>query len=254
MDRILEMEKEPGILARDRLRHPALDGHDRAGLVDGGGGRRRPGLAQARADELAMMLWERRERFLVQKTPIKEVIETSLASEQRPVVVTDSSDSVSGGGYGDGNLLLKALLEMGYADTALLTITDPEAVAACFPAGVGAEITIPIGGKLTPTFYQPVTVTGPVKLLTDGKFMSELPPMPVDNGRTAVFQVGGISIVLSEQQAVTIDREVYHSSGLEPPHFKIVQVKSPGGFRAIYGLVRRRGSSSWTRPGRPTAT
>jgi len=39
------------------------------------------------------------------------------------------------------NLLLRALLEMGYRDSALLTLTDPEAVAACFAAGAGSEVT-----------------------------------------------------------------------------------------------------------------
>ena len=116
----------------------------------------------------------------------------------------------------------------------MLTLTDPEAVAACFAAGVGPQLTLPVGGKLTPAFYQPVAVTGRVKTLTDGEFTAELPPMPVHNGRTAVFQAGGITMVLSEQPAMSIDREVYHSSGLRPQDFRLVQVKSPGGFRAIY--------------------
>lgn len=234
MDRILAMEQEPGILAATVFAtQPWMDmtelGWSTVVVADGD-----RALAQARADELARMLWDRRERFLVRKTPIEEVIAFALAGEKKPVVVTDSADSVSGGGYGDGNLLLRALLAAGYQDTALLTVTDPQAVATCFAAGVGARLTLPVGGRLTPAFYQPVQVAGYVKTLTDGDFQAELPPMPVHAGRTAVFQAGGITLVLSERPAMTIDREVYHSSGLRPRNFKLVQVKSPGGFRAIY--------------------
>jgi microcystin degradation protein MlrC len=164
-------------------------------------------------------------------------VQKALEGEGKPWVMTDSSDSVSGGAYGDGNVLLKTLLAMNYQDTAIMTITDPEAVAACFAAGVGASITIPVGGKLTPGFYKPVTVTGTVNTLWNGKYLSFLPlGHPCDLGRSAVLQVGGIRILLSEYKATTIDAEAYRGAGLEPKSFKIVQVKSPGGFRAIYGL------------------
>jgi microcystin degradation protein MlrC len=235
MQRALAMEKEPGILATAIFAtQPWMDvrelGWSTVVVADGD-----RALAQAKADELAMMCWERRERFLVHKTPIKEAVQKVLASESQPWVLADSSDSVTGGSNGDGNLLLKTLLEMNYADSALMTLTDPEAAIACFTAGVGATVTLPVGGKLTPGFYSPITVTGTVNTLWNGKYTSSLTPMPVDIGRTAVLQVGGIHILLSEYKAATIDAEAYRGGGLEPKNFKIVQVKSPGGFRVIYG-------------------
>lgn len=235
MARVATMEREPGILAATIFAtQPWMDvpelGWSTAVVADGD-----RNLAQARADELAEMAWERRERYLVQKTPIAEAVRQALASDGRPFVLADSADSVTGGAYGDGNVLLRALLEMEYADSALLTATDPEAVAICFAAGVGGEVTVPVGGKLAPAFYRPVTVTGRVKNLSDGKYVCELPPSPIDVGRSAVLQVGDISLALSERPAPTIDQEFYHHLGLEPRRIKIVQVKSPGGFRAIYG-------------------
>ena len=237
MGRVLQMEKEPGILAAAIFAtQPWMDmsEHGWSTVVVADGDR---ALAQAKADELAMMCWERREQFLVEKTPMKIAVQKALASDGKPWVMTDSSDSVSGGGYGDGNLLLKTMLAMNYQDTALMTITDAEAVAACFAAGVGATITIPVGGKLTPLFYSPATVTGTVNTLWNGRYLAFLPlGQPCDIGRSAVLQVGGIRILLSEHKATTIDAEAYRGAGLEPKNFKIVQVKSPGGFRAIYGL------------------
>jgi microcystin degradation protein MlrC len=235
MDRIAAMEREPGILAATIFpTQPWMDVTELAWstvvVADGN-----KALAQGRADELARMAWDRREAFLVQKTPVREAVEKALASDKHPFVLADSSDSVTGGAYGDGNVLLRTLLEMGYRDRALLTLTDPEAVAACFAAGVGGEVSVALGGKLAPQFYRPVTVNGRVKTLSDGWYVRELPPGPIGIGRTAVLEIGRISVLLSERPAPTIDQEAYHSVGLEPRNAKIVQVKSPGGFRAIYG-------------------
>ena len=238
--RIAAMEQEPGILAATILAtQPWMDvaelGWSAVVVADGD-----RALAQARADELARMAWDRRVRFLVRKTPIAEAVRQALASADRPFVCADSADSVTGGAYGDGNILLRALLEMRYADTALLTLTDPEAAAACHTVGVGGEVTLALGGKLTPAFYQPVTVTGRVRKVTDGKYVCELPPTPIDVGRAAVLQVGGISLALSERPAPTIDQGIYRHLALDPRGTKIVQVKSPGGFRAIYGPFAAR--------------
>ncbi|MHB1414221.1 MAG: M81 family metallopeptidase [Chloroflexota bacterium] len=235
MNRIAEMEQEPGILAATYFpSQPWMDlkelGLSTVVVADGD-----RSLAQARADELGRMCWERRERYLVQKTPIREAVEKSLAGQDKPWVLSDSADAVTGGGHGDGNALLRELLAMNYADTALLTLTDPEGVAACFAAGVGGEVEVPLGGKITTAFYQPVPVKGYVKTLTDGRYMGDLPVEPKYIGRTAVLVAGGIHILLSEKGAQTIDSAAYHMAGLEPRQFKIVQVKSPGGFRAIYG-------------------
>jgi microcystin degradation protein MlrC len=233
--RIAAMEQEPGILgATIFATQPWMDVAELgwSAVVVANGDRT---LAQARADELARMAWERREHFLVRKTPIAEAVRQALAGAARPFVFADSSDSVTGGAYGDGNILLRALLEMRYGDTALLTLTDPEAAAACHAAGEGGEVRIAVGGKLAPAFYRPVTVTGRVKKLTDGRYVCELPSTPIDVGKAAVLEVGGISLALSERPAPTIDQEIYRHLGLEPRQTKIVQVKSPGGFRAIYG-------------------
>ncbi len=169
------------------------------------------------------------------RLPIADAVRRALASAHRPFVFADSADSVTGGAYGDGNVLLRALLEMGYADTALVTLTDPDAAAACHAAGVGSEVTVAVGGKLAPAFYQPVTVKGRVLKLTDGKYRCELPATPIHVGLAAVLQVGGIRVALSERPAPTIDQGIYRHLGLDPREAKIVQVKSPGGFRAIYG-------------------
>lgn len=203
--RIAAMEQEPGILAAAIFpTQPWMDltalGWSTVVIADGD-----RTFAQARADELAGMAWERRQDFLVQKTPIRGAVGQALASGARPFVLADSADSVTGRAHGDRNVLLRALLELGFVESALLPVTDPEAVAACFAVGMGGEVTVPVGGKLAPAFYHPVTVTGRVRHLSDNRYLAELPPRPIDVGRSAVLQVGSISLALSERPAPTID-------------------------------------------------
>ncbi len=190
-------------------------------------------MAQAYADELARALWDRRESYRVAKTPIAQAVREA-ATARRPVVLADGSDSTSAGANGDGNELLRQLLQTGYSGTALLTVTDPAAALAATAAGEGAEITIPLGGALTPASFRPIEVTARVEALRDGKFMLELPVRPFDIGRTAVLAIGGIRIVVSERKAFHLDAAPYRMAGLEPRTADIVQVKSAGGFRGVY--------------------
>jgi microcystin degradation protein MlrC len=234
MHRILEIERSPGVLAATIFAtQPWMDvsqlGWSTVVVTDGD-----EILARKLADGIAFLAWERREQFLVKKTPVREAVDYAQNNDGKPFVLADSSDSVTGGAHGDGNILLRELLATDFKDTALMTLTDPEAVAACFDAGVSGQVSIAVGGKLTPRFYSPVLVTGHVKTLTDGKYMGELPSRPANIGRTAVLRVNGIHILLSENPAGTIDAAAYLTAGLDPKDFKIVQVKSPGGFRAIY--------------------
>lgn len=54
-------------------------------------------------------------------------------------------------------------------------------------------------------------------------------------GRTAVIDVGGISMVVSEEAASGIGTDVFRSQGLEPEYRKMIVVKSANSFRSEYG-------------------
>ena len=234
MARAVEMEQETGVLATAVFSTvPWLDvpnlGWSMVVVTDGD-----RELAQKRADELATMAWERRKRYVTHKVPLAAAMRQVLADDRRPYILADCADSVSGGALGDGNDLLRYLIETGYSETAIMTVTDPEAVAACFAAGVGGEVQTSVGGKLTPGFYSPVPVRGRARLLSDGRYVGQRPPGHVCIWRTAVLQVGGISLLLSERGAMTIDAEAFRHVGLDPRRAKIVQAKSTTGFRATY--------------------
>ena len=193
-----------------------------------------PALAQACADELAWLIWDRRDAYRVFKTPVPDAVAEAMAWPGRPVILADASDSPSAGANGDGNDLLKELIRIAYVGDAILTVVDPVAAGTCTTAGVGATVTVQLGGTRTPAFYIPVEVTGTVVSLHDGKYLLELPVRPMDIGPTAVLRVGGMRIVVCTRKAFHLDESVFHQAGLDPRTAAIVQVKSAGGFRGVY--------------------
>ena len=53
-------------------------------------------------------------------------------------------------------------------------------------------------------------------------------------GRTAVIQVGGVEIILTEKRIQPYDAEVLRSVGIEPRARKLIALKSAVHFRADY--------------------
>jgi microcystin degradation protein MlrC len=229
-----EMESRPGILAVGMTpTQPWLDleelGWSAIVVADGDAD-----LAQATADDLAWTIWERRESYRVVKVPVAEAVETALAAGERPVILADGADSPSAGGFGDGNDLLVELLRRGDATDTLLAIADPVAARVAVAAGVGATVRVSLGGAFMPAFYTPVEVEAKVAAVRSGAYRLELPVRPVDIGATAVLEVAGMSIVVSERKALQLDESVFHMAGLDPRTARIVLVKSAGGFRGVY--------------------
>jgi len=234
MESVLAAEREPEMLAAGIYPvQPWLDipnlGWSIVTVADGD-----PALARAKADALGEMAWRVRREFVRDRTPVAEALRIARETPGGPFVLADSSDGTAGGAEGDSTVLLRGLLESPVPGRCLLLITDPEAAARCAAAGAGQEITLEVGGKLTPAFFQPVRVTGTVRTLSDGKFQMKNPTMPANRGLTAVLQVGDLFIVLSRKPVYTWDEECYRSVGLFPREAKLVQVKSPGGFRPVY--------------------
>jgi len=174
----------------------------------------------------------------------EEAIRLGLASAAQPIVLNEPADNVGAGATGDSTYLLEALLRQRVVAPTYLPIVDPEAVRAAAAAGVGAEIELPVGGKLNQRFSRPVTVRGRVRTLFDGRYRYAGPmfhSVETSMGRTAVLEVGGsLFLQLTELPVWTIDPEHYRCAGLTPERAKFLVVKSQGSFKAAYeGLAKQ---------------
>jgi microcystin degradation protein MlrC len=236
MDRAIELMRRPDVLDISAFSvQPWLDVADVACTVVVNADS--APLADALADELADMFWERRERFEVTLAPTAATIDRALASDHGPFVLADSADAPSSGAPGDSTAVLALLIAAQPDQLCLHNIVDPIAVAAMFSAGKGAELTLMIGAGSGVPFYQPIEVNGRVRLLSDGNFVNKglgFQGVVFRRGRTVVFDIGQIALVVMERAVIQWDPELYRSLGLEPTDARIVIVKSPAAFRAAY--------------------
>lgn len=236
LDRLHEMEKIPGVLdATVYCTQPWLEVEElgwTAVVVT----ENDPDLGRKLADELAAMMWDRRERVMYSKRDVTEVLEhiQKTPSSQRPYVLADGSDSPSAGSSGDSSYLLANLLKTPIDDEVFMTMTDAAAVLAMVKAGIGGEVPVSLGGTIAPNFFTPVAVTGKVITLCDGVYQSKYPSKMMNSGITGVLRVGKINIVLTSKPAFMLDYQLYLRVGLDVTTAKIVQVKSAGSYRAYY--------------------
>ena len=197
---------------------------------------------QAMADKLADYIWETRRERSVTFATVAEAIRRARAKGRAgaPVVIADYADNPGGGGYSDSTSLLRGMIEAGLEGAAIATIVDPPAAAACVAAGLGATLTLDIGGRTDPQFGAPVRAAGTVTHISDGRFTITGPMltgMKVDLGPTATFKVGGVEIVLATRRFQNYDLGFFRIGGIEPRDRAVLAVKSMQHFRGAYAPI-----------------
>jgi len=192
-----------------------------------------PDLARREAVRLAERFWERREKMQARLTPLAEAVRQASAVARGTVAMVDAADATSSGAPGDSNAIFCELLASGYAGRALIPLVDPAAVAAAFAAGVEGTVQLAIGGAFDRR-HRPVEVTACVRLLSDGRFRSESFGQEWYAGRTAVLQVGAITLLVTARPVHLYDRSLFFAHGQDPRAFDLVVVKSPHCQRHMY--------------------
>ena len=183
-------------------------------------------VAQREALRLAEEFWPRRHRMQGKLLPLERCIAQAV-SIAGPVIFTDAADATSSGATGDSNLILKGLRDAGYSKRVLAQIVDPAAAAAAHKAGVGATLTVGLGGALDPGRFSPLQVTARVRLLSDGQARLETMKTGLDAGPTAVLQFDNFTVVVFSRTLSLFDRAMYFANGLDPRDFDLIVVKSP---------------------------
>ncbi|KFL32722.1 hypothetical protein JP75_00780 [Devosia riboflavina] len=163
-----------------------------------------------------------------------------------PILLIEPADNIGGGTPGDATGLLGPLLETGRKNI-LAALADREAVAKCFAAGAGAEVSLLIGGKTDAHHGAPIPFTGTVEHLSDGVFQLENPKSHLASmggttirmGRCAVIANNQAKILLSERKTAPMDLGQYHSQGLRPEDATYVVIKAAVSHRAAYDSIQR---------------
>ena len=241
IDRAREIERQPDVIAATVLGgFPFADvpfaGVATLVVTDGD-----PVAARRYATELAALCWDLREAFTVHPTPVSAAIAEAMAAPPGSVyVLADIADSGASGTAGDGTAVLQGLLDAGARSAAVAQIMDREAVEACIAAGVGATVTLHVGGKHDGLHGEPVEVTGKVRLIHEGSFVLAGPMGKgtlASRGKTVVLEIGGrdgIELQLTELRGHPNDLNYFRAFGIEPTERRILVLKSAAHFRAAF--------------------
>ncbi len=175
-------------------------------------------VIQREAAKLAQTYWDIRDqfRFGVPDGSIDECIQWALEAPEQPVFISDSGDNPTAGGVGDMPLFLERLLALHVPDAVVASIADAEATEVCYMAGVGAEVTVSLGGKLDHIHGKPLAITGIVKFLHQTDDL---------NDRQVVLQIGGVQVIVTQRRRPYHYIADFQRLGIEPDDHKIVVVK-----------------------------
>ena len=195
-----------------------------------------PELAVKCSKKIADRILALKEDFAVQLPDVREAVKRAIESNSHPVILADVGDNIGAGTPGDSTFILRELLEQK-AEGAVVIIADSKAVEEAVNIGVGQMVNLAVGGKTDEFHGAPVSISGRVKLISDGAFRNRghMRDGIIENmGRTVVVESGGIKIVITEIKMPPWNLEQLRSIGILPEREKIIALKSAVAFRAAY--------------------
>ena len=186
-----------------------------------------PALAQAQADLMAAYLVEHRAEFAGEFVAIDEAIDQACAMTG-PVCLLDMGDNVGGGSAGDGTFLAHELHARSVRS--YVCLYDAEAAGQARAAGVGASLTLTMGGKTDELHGQPIQLEARVRTCHDGPFVD--PEVRhggrthYDMGPTAVVETEtGLTISLTSRRFAPVSLGLLTSCGIDPREFQVIVAK-----------------------------
>ena len=191
-------------------------------------------LAETLVEEIADLAWSMRADFQKKDAvPVDVAVRMADDAPSGVVVLSDTGDTVFGGAAGDSNLILESILRQGIKSKAIMPLIEPVTVARLIEAGVGATVTLSVGGHAATKFFTPLQVTGTVRRIGSGRVRLDEHRSPeIDMGRTVVFEVGPVTMLISELRGVAGNvPQVYRAFGVEPTEYKMAVLKTASNFQ-----------------------
>jgi microcystin degradation protein MlrC len=202
--------------------------------------------ARRECDELLDMAWQERAKFVYAIEPLEASLRRAAGIAARPVMLLDHYDNCASGGTMDTMTVLGAILDAGLEDAVAFAIFDPDAVERMKQAGVGANVTLSLGGKLDMPALglkgAPRTVSGRVKRIADGRYRNEglmARGEAGDMGACAVLDTGKVEIAVISRHTEPYDMGSFRALGIDPAKKRYVMLKSRVHWRAGLGPLAK---------------
>jgi microcystin degradation protein MlrC len=242
----IELERQPGILSASvaggyQYNDVPYVGCSVIVATDGDSER-----ARREAQQLADMMWERRETTRLNLPDAETAVREAMQSGEFPVALFDVGDNVGGGSPGDETTLLHEFLRQRAVGW-VIALYDPEAVAAAKSTGIGGLFEMPVGGKSASSASKPAIVKGKVRSLHLGEFIETA----VRHGGQRYWSMGHTAVIEEEHSTpdalnlvmVTTERvtpmSIHQliSCGIYPERQKILVAKGTIAPKAAYEPV-----------------
>ena len=238
--RVHELEAQPGILTASVAPGFTWADIEHAGssvivIADGD-----QALADRESRALGEWVFAQREHFDAHMVSFDQALRAARARDSWPAVISDPQDNPGAGTPGDSTGMLRAFLEADLQNALLACVWDPDVAAVATAAGVGAEITVEVGGKSIASQGAPVPMTATVEHLWDGVFTVEGPMhagIREDYGPTAVLRQGGVHVAVMTERSQIYDLEPIRKMGFDPAALRWIGLKSINHFRAAFSRV-----------------
>lgn len=196
-------------------------------------------------DELLSMAWERRADFVFDFEPMAESVARAAAIDPAtadgPIVLADHGDNCGAGGITDVMAVLEEVINAGLEDVVAGPYCDPATVEQATAAGVGAEITLEVGGKVDmPAISmpaKPLVVNAKVAAISDGRYLVTGPMgtgTTANIGNTVLLETEGADILVSSLPLEPVDLGFYTHIGIDPTTRRYLLIKSRQHFRAVF--------------------
>lgn len=150
----------------------------------------------------------------------------------KPIVVLEHADREN-----DSTYVLREVVRRKLKKVAVPYLCDPQAAMSAATAGVGAEITLEVGGRSSDRAGGPVTLKGKV-LFAGDKTYRGTGAVRKDNqislGSSAVIDANGVVVILTSSKNTAVDLDPFIQFGLRFEDFDIIVLRSKTHFRAAY--------------------
>jgi microcystin degradation protein MlrC len=187
----------------------------------------------ALAERLGMELFSMRGIAHARAVPLEEAVERVLAAKHAPILLADISDNPDCGAPGDATYAVRALLDAGVSNIAWGALWDPLATRFAVEAGVGARLSMRIGGKACALSGEPLDLDVVVKAVNPhAKQTTSGGEIPM--GTTAALVAEGLEIVVTDHKRQTFGPDLFTDLGVDLATKRVIVVKSAQHYRIMF--------------------
>lgn len=173
------------------------------------------------ARQLALDFWNQHEafEFVAPTGSFKQCLEAALIGE-KPFFISDSGDNPGAGGADDVTYALAQLLQWepvikGQMRAIYASLVDPQSVKIARAAGIGATVSLSVGGKIDTRSPGTLSINAIVVAMgTDPR-----------GGQVVALESNGVTFILTEQRHQYAEAISFSYLGLDPRDFEVVVVK-----------------------------